>query len=273
MNLDNLKHLLLPVEKVKSEDLFPGYSFTPQQAYTVVVKEGKKKTIVNHCSKQYHLVPNSEIIKPLASIFADKDIEIVGNKRFESRFSFDVLFKDQAFEMDKNDNIIPRLRINNSYDGRVKYSFLLGFYRMICSNGLVIPAEGFEEHNVELKMRHTPSLGEYVEEALIKEMISDFLVGIKDFSKPYKELKKKKIKSLEETVEAVIENTRFPSRRGEDVVERVLQEKKRTRKTELDSWLVYNGFNYQLNHSEDIKMDEHKKERVDQQVLTYLIEN
>lgn len=273
MDLRHLNHLLCPVEKVKSEELFPGYEFTPQQAYTVVVKERNKKLIVNHCSKQYHLVPNAEIIKPLAKIFSEDTIEIVGTERFGSRFSFDILFKEDTINVGTKDPIIPRLRINNSYDGRVKYSFILGFYRMICSNGMVIPAEGFEEHNVEIKMRHTPSLGEYVEEELLTGMIQDFKSGIKNFSKPYVELQKKKVKSLEDIVQDVIDSTKFPSRRGEEVMERIVEEQGQTHTKQLNAWLVYNGFNYQLNHSEDIKMDEHKKERIDQQVLTHLLQN
>ena len=186
-----------------------------------------------------------------------------------------MIFMDSTLSMGKDDNIVPKLRINNSYDGRVKYAFNLGFYRLICSNGMVIPLEGFEDKNIDIKMRHTPALGEYLDTDEIFDMVQTFKSGMKTFAGPYKELQKRKVTSINDRVMEVIENTKFPTRRAEDVIDSITSEMQKLHigAAGLNDWLVYNGLNYQLNHSTDIQMDSHKKEALDQQVLTYLLEN
>ena len=273
--LKSLSHLLYDVEKVESKSILPDFDFTPAQEFAIVVNKDGKKKIVNHCSKIYEVVPNRQVIEPLVKAFANENITISGNERHDSRFEFNILFSKHALNLTPKDTILPRLRIFNSYDGRVRYSFALGFFRLICKNGMVIPAEGFEDYNTNIKLRHTPSIGEVVDPEAIEEMVNNFKKGLNTFAKPYQELNKKKVVSLEDRIQEVIENTKFPTRRAEDVLERIeLEMAQLSLKPKAASdWLVYSGLNYQLNHSTDITMDSHKKEKLDQQVLTYLINN
>lgn len=272
--LKAVEELLYPVHKVKSSELLPDFDFTPQQEYAIVVDTPGGKKVVNHCSKGYQLVPNSDIVNPLMEAFKGMDIEIQGSQRWDSRFDMNIVFKDKSLDLKsaKGDFITPKLKIRNSYDGRVRYSYAMGYWRLICSNGLVIPAEGLEHLNTQLTMRHTPSLEEHVNPGYIREMVEGFIEAGKEITKPYEELAKKKVKDLEERVHEVISETKFSTRRGEDVLDRIQEEMKILKGTPND-WMVYNGFNYQLNHSTEIKMDAHKKEKVDQQVLSYLLNN
>jgi len=48
----------------------------------------------------------------------------------------------------------PELVIVNSYNGESSLRFYLGFFRMICSNGLTIPMPGMEEATTNDKKRH-----------------------------------------------------------------------------------------------------------------------
>lgn len=272
--LKSIEELLYPVSKVKSSELLPDFDFTPQQEYAIVVDTPDGKKIVNHCSKGYHLVPNEQVVTPLLEGFKGYDLEIKGSQRWGCRFDIDFIFKDKAFEMKnaKGDSVRPKLKIRNSYDGRVRYSYVMGFFRMICSNGLVVPEEGLEEYNTKLTMRHTPSLDAHVNPDEIRALAEAFIEGGENLMKPYEELAKKKVKNLEDRVEEVISETKFSTRRGEDVLDRIQEEMKILKGTPND-WMVYNGFNYQLNHSTEIKMDAHKKEKIDQQVLSYLLNN
>ena len=272
--LKHLEHLLYPVEKVLSTDLLPGYEFTKAQEYAIVVDKGNgNKKIVNHCSDIYEIAPNRGILEPIIKAFEGTDIEIKGTQRFDSRFSFDIIFKDTSLAIQKDDLIMPKLRMNNSYDGRVKWAFNLGFFRMICTNGMVVPVEGFEDSNISLKMRHTPKLGDYVDPEELVEMVENFKLGVKDFCEPYRVLQNQFVPDIEHRVQEVIEATKFPSRRAEDAVDRVLEEMAQLQVPagKVSDWLIYNGLNFQLNHSEEISMDIHKREKLDQEVLTFLL--
>jgi hypothetical protein len=87
---------------------------------------------------------------------------------------------------------------------------------------------------------------------------------------PYKQLADQKIPNLEERVEEVMLNSKFPKRQQEAVLERVNQEISEYKIAQTD-WAVYNGFNGELNHNEEIGMPEHKKNQLDQQILDYLL--
>ena len=76
--------------------------------------------------------------------------------------------------------------------------------------------------------------------------------------------------NVEELITEVIENTKFPTRQGESVLERINEEHSQLGGS-MNRWLVYNGFNYQLNHNTDIGTADHKKDRIDEQVLDYLL--
>lgn len=271
METSKLERLLYPVHKVESKEILPGYSFTQQQAYAIVVDTPKGKKIVNHCSKQYHLVTNQQIIEPLLETLEGYNIDFLISNKMDCRFSLDVLLHDIKMDVGKKDPIIPKLRMYNSYDGRLKYQFHMGFFRMICSNGMVVPVEGFEDKNVFLKMRHTPSLGSYVEKNAIIDMIESFKHHSKEFTAPLIELSKSKVGNIEERIKEVIDNTKFPSRKIEDVVDRIQIEMAELKTNVVTDWLVYNGFNYQLNHNSEIKTEVAKKEKIDQQVLSYLL--
>ena len=268
-----LAKLLYPVEKVSLANLLTDYSFNPQQAFAIVVDTPKGKKIVNTCSKQYHLVPNREIIEPLVESLEGYNIDFNVTNSKDSRFSLDVLLHDIQVTVGKKDPIIAKLRMYNSYDGRLKFQFHMGFFRLICSNGMVVPLEGFEDKNILLKMRHMPSLGNYVEKNAIIDMVENFKQYAKDFTQPLIELNKSKVGNIEERVKAVIENTKFPSRKVEDVMERIEIEMGELKTDIATDWLIYNGFNYQLNHNSEIKTEAAKKEKIDQQVISYLLKH
>lgn len=265
----NLENLMKPVKLVKSVELFPGFSFTKQNEFSVVVDNNGDDLIVNQVSKVYHLVKNEDIIKPLQKLFSGMEFEITGKQRFDSRFYFDFIFKDKNLAIMDGDLIFPKLRVNNSYDGRVKYSMDMGFYRLICSNGLVVPIKGFEDKNIKIKMRHTPSLGAKFENEPIEEMVSDFLDSYTNYVKPFKELSKKKINNLEDTINDVIENTKFSSRKAEEVFNIIIEEQGRLKAKTPNAWLLYSGFNNVLNHG-GMERDFHKVQMLDQQILTYI---
>lgn len=64
---------------------------------------------------------------------------------------------------------VPEIILTNSHNGKNSFSFRVGIYRMVCSNGLVIPTE--ELTNVTIK--HFGSMKSQIEEA-VERMTSTF---------------------------------------------------------------------------------------------------
>ena len=79
---------------------------------------------------------------------------------------------------------IPELIVTNSHNGRNSFSFRLGVYRLVCSNGLVIPVEEFSN----LTIRHFGEVAEQVGEIVEK--------SIQNFPSIYSVIEKMKQKSL-----------------------------------------------------------------------------
>lgn len=271
--MKELNPLMRPVSKVPMNELIPGIVTTSKQSFGIVVDLGKgKKKLVNTCSKQYNLVPNSSIINPILKVFDGQDLKFNCTNKNDTRFTLDISFIDKGITLEK-DMILPRLRMNNSYDGRTRYSFSMGLHRVVCSNGMTAPVENSEQ--THLLMKHTPKLDAFTREdaKLIMEMVEDFNSNIKKVAKPIRELASKKVGNLEEFVMEVTKQTRFPKRQVENVLDTITKEMTLLRINQPTQWLVYNGFNSELNHNTTIRMDEHKKEIIDNRVMSYLLKH
>lgn len=255
-----------PVQKKETASLFKGATIAPHLSHFIEVQTPEGPKIVNFCSKTYHLVPNEVIIKPfLAELTKNFDIDVSAEHNGYSKTFVKCKFKGfkQKFELD---DLIPTMTFANSYDGRLKMNYEIGFHRVVCSNGMTVP----EASNVKLKKMHTPAIEEYTNFDKILEMAAEFTEKLPEVVGPYQELFSQKVKSVEDRVEDVLEATKFPKRQAEEVLSRIQVEMLEFKMPATD-WLIYNGFNYQLNHNSDITMAAHKKQQVDQQVLNHLL--
>ncbi len=265
----NLNEIYFPVEKIPNPELEKGVELPSGLQYAVqVTKPDGVKRIVNYCSEIYHLVPNDTVI-PLFLDTISKYYKVETKVKISqwARFYVDFNLKDKGVIIDKGDPVFPSIRIINSYDGSIKYQYANRLWRQICSNGMGVWTGG----NVSMKMMHTPAIGEEVSFEGIMEMTSMFLAELGEHTEVYKELADQRVRNPELRVEEIIEETSFPTTFHEDVLYRLNEEKEQLRLPEITDWLVYNAFNYQLNHNEELKAKESKKEKMDQEVLTYLL--
>ena len=81
---------------------------------------------------------------------------------------------------------IPELILTNSHNGKNSFSFKLGIYRLVCSNGLVIPVEEF----ANITIKHVGQMA-----SQIKQVIEE---STKTFPVIYKEIDKMKNRELTE---------------------------------------------------------------------------
>lgn len=265
-----LSSIYLPVEKVPSGTISPGYEFPTgiNNAIVVNLPDGTKK-VVNYVSDIYHLVKNQDVIPPfLQEIQKFWKVETLVRHVGYSQFFVDFILKndDLKIKILKDDLIFPRIRLGNSYDSKVKYNFAIGFLRQICGNGMTVP------YGPEFKIKklHTPSLSDLTSFEAVMEMTSNFLKTTDTISEVYYELANHKVKSVETRIDDVFDETGFPASLREDVLERAKIEMSQLKLTQANDWLVYNAFNYQLNHSEDVNIKEIKKEQIDLDVLSFL---
>lgn len=262
--------LYLPVEKVPvSEILNDEFEHPTGINHAIVVtKPGGIKRVVQYCSELYYLVPNKEILpafeREISKFYQiEKNISI----SHDARFFVDFIMKDKSFMISKEDPIFPRVRLVNSYDGSIKYHFTAGFFRLICSNGLMIPT-GYTK---TIRSMHTPKLGKETSFEEVMQMTSEFLAEASDAVEVYKDLQDQVTKDWMMRIEEVTEETSFPVSLMEDVMARMSLELETTPSLEPSDWLVYNAFNYQLNHNTDFRAKYNKKDAIDQEVMDYLL--
>jgi len=267
--LKALEPIFMPVQKVEAKSILKGYSFNSDNSHMIVVKTPIGMKVVNSCSEDYTIVSNKEILLPFVDELLGKyNLGVTVNKRKDAQFYIDFNLPDKQFKVLKKDDLIPRMRIQNSYNGRVKYCIELGFCRLVCTNGMTVP-EGFHSR---VKMMHTPGAGEGLALAKSMTMLAEFIKNAPAIMEPYMQLSNKPVKDIEGRVQEILENTKFPKRQAEEVLDRINFEIN-TLKLPATDWLIYNGFNYQLNHNEAINTVEHKKDKIDESVLIHLLNN
>jgi hypothetical protein len=118
---------------------------------------------LNYCSDRYELVPNAEIFPVVRQILLNKGIQFtehyshINNARFYANY----VIEDQryAYRVGGSADVVkPMLKVQHSYNGLTKYMITFGYYRLVCSNGLVIPVEEMKEYNLSMVGKHTKSI-------------------------------------------------------------------------------------------------------------------
>lgn len=236
-------------------------------SHLIVMGEESSPKIVNFCSEDYNLVRNSDLINNFKASFAEAgfDIEARYMVSHDARFYMDFIAKGFEHQVLKKDTILPMVRVQNSYDGRIKLGAKFGLYRVICSNGAMAPVR---DTFSEIVGRHTDSVRLLAEE--IVERASDLIGNFDEVIAPMRKLNERKVRDIEKMVEEVAEAVKFPKRQVEEVLD-TIQEEMEQYSLPPTQWIVYNGFNNVLNHNDSMKLPEHKREEFDTLILRTLM--
>jgi hypothetical protein len=230
---DTLKPIFFPVEKVPAEDYVTGIQFNDQLSHWIISTTNGEQRVVNACSRNYHLISNEELLTPLIEKLESMyTVSATFKVTKGARFYIDFVIKDLEMFVMKGDRILPRLRVNNSYDGSVRYGLFFGFWREICTNGLMVDAPKI------LKASYDP---------LVKKKLTD--------------------DQAKERIQEIIENTKLSQKKAEPILQRLTLEQEAG--LPLNDFLVYNAINYVL-YNDGSKMKQHKKDKLDEQILTYI---
>jgi len=247
------------------------------------------ETKLNQMSDVYALIPNEDIFPPIEKIFNDANIKFtVKYSHIEhARFYADYTIEDNglAHQMKgTNDTIKPMLRVRHSYNGKTNYSIMFGYFRLVCSNGLVIPLEEMKEFNLSLKGKHTESIQKSLEQL---KLTLDFFVLNYDkinnsITAKYETLGSRVLSTPEMRIESVlkansiniIDNSKFSTLNHiMNTIRREANLSELKYKGKVNDWLVYNGINQYLNDNDRNRMAPDVRETKDRSVFEYMLKN
>jgi len=257
-----LEHIYQPVKKVETSEILPGYLTNSDSSHAIVVETHNGPKIVNFCSEDYTLIPNRKLFEPLlATLKEEYNVQVRAHQYKDSRYFVDFIIKDTPNYISKKDEVFPKIRFQNSYDGKLKLSLVGGVWRVICSNG----AGAFQTSKRQVIM-HTSSIADGVYLQKTQNFLHEFLADQEKVMKPFKEMAAETVLNLEKEVEDVLDSTDFPRRWKEPVIGRFIEETK-TLGLPPSRFVLYNAFNFQLNHNRELAMEENKRDVLDEEVF------
>ena len=266
--MNNREDLLVKVEKIPLSTFMPGYKFPTKYTHAIVTyPPGEKKgRIVNFCSEDYTLVPNKDIMNRVEEgLNGAFDIDAKYIHKGYAKFYMDYTIKNNTRKVQKGDIVGVKVRIQNSYDGRLRFGYSHGLSRLVCTNGMTSLEQG-----KNVTTMHTPQI---INKDMIATLIDETearLKSLPELLKPYEKLIQTKFPMSEAEIikrmETIAEDTNYPKRQIPDAATIALAEAKQLR-VEMTDWLIYQGMNNILNHSTDFAMEWHKREQVDAEIV------
>lgn len=121
-------------------------------------------------TSKYLFIPTSEIVGAMRSNGFEVVQALQGNSRIEGKADFTKHML--RFALPKTQQVngsVPELVLINSHDGTTSYRLMMGVFRMICKNGLLMASNVIED----LRFRHSKSLADEIIEGtgtLVREV-------------------------------------------------------------------------------------------------------
>lgn len=259
--------ILFPVEQhdPRKMEQFKGVGFGRQLATTIYAPTLNK--VLHFGGSMYQLISNDELITPiyekLSKIFGENGFRVQCWNEDDRRFSTQFILSDKTIEVANKDMVNAMIEIQNSYDGTLRHSIGLSFYRQICTNGLM----GWRREEPEDKAKHfsgyVPSL-----QKIIKRLDNlDYQL------QQFRKMSERRVtqQEIHELTNKFREQTthNFPKKLIDIAVERIGNEAD-IAGAEQNAWIVYNSFNRILNHDDRIGLAMDKVEKIDRNIISTL---
>ena len=259
---DSIDPINFEVVKMKAADLLSEYQLADDLTHVIYAPDQNK--ILSFCSPNYAMTSNRIFFEPVIDLAKEilGEVTLKVSSYDDRRFYVDIIADKNLYEVTKNDRICPMISLANSYDGRVKQSLSLSFYRQVCSNGM----KGFATE-FDFKAKH--SLRSTFATPI--EKLREELLRIGEDLDRFRKMTDRRITpdELQELIEDMKENNfGYPKRMIEEVPIIIAQEQIKL-ESDLNSWLVYNGFNNALMHTESKLLPE-QKAKIDKSLLAFI---
>jgi hypothetical protein len=177
---------------------------------------------------------------------------------------------------------MPKLIVQHSYNGLTKYKIMMGYFRLVCTNGLTIPVKEMKEFNLFIGGKHTINIKKSLKE--LTQMLTYFTnnaeVIIDKITGRYNALAlsvvKNPTKRIEEVLKAcgiiAVESTKFNT--VNSIMLKVNEEAYKPSfgyNGQVNDWLIFNGINqYIFDDNRNIAVPE-KRMETDSKVLEYML--
>jgi hypothetical protein len=250
---------MMPLETVLCQDM--ALKVGSDSINNVIISNGK---IVNLVSDSYGFIKNQDFFGGFEEILKSEHIkyEMVQKNYADRQFTVDYILEGELFvnskfaEKYKNSDMIkPKLRLTNSYDGKVNLAGYFGFFRQVCSNGLHVSTNDLAfnirktKKNLEIVF---PSMTEMLENYKKNDMVKIFR---KFEVLAEKTIKKEELNHIIKNLSTNIfmfeksEKNHEPSINANFVLDVIARESDLL-KVKPNAWIVYNAMN-ELIYSDD----------------------
>jgi hypothetical protein len=232
--------------QVLEQQVMWGYQRDFHQAdkYKALVNPETEK-VFSVVSKDYRLIRHEEAVKRIEE--AISRTPELGSHRIEAGFYNDggrmrlrYIFQDVSVEIEEGDSVNPELQLFNSYDLTWPFIVILGAFRIICTNGLVVG-----EKLVHLKKRHTRQL----DQIDLREELTTALERFYLQTDQWKEWASYQLSS--KTYNRVMEDMKFGAKATEEI------EKRAEQRAEgfddygfpiINGWIFFNILTWYITH-------------------------
>lgn len=257
--------LCFEVTKERTSEVLNVASMSDNSFSIIGVPKGEP-TLINTVSDRYRLTPVAEHLEQIESAIHDSfgtAFTAKYNMVNYSKFYVDYILDERlSFQVD---DLQPRLRFQHSYNGKLKTSVEIGIYRVICKNG----ATTLERLESAISFKNT--IGNYNS---MKSFVSSSLERLNKSNtlRVYEVLAEKAVPDFASRIIEVANISKFPKKQIELVTETLTYEAELLN-VKPNDWLIYNAFNYQLNHNEEIQAHDEFKFGIDNRILQYMYNN
>ncbi len=262
----SLDEIMFEVEQHPLDDnrsILTEYEFGGQ--YNSAIYAPDFNRVLHLAGRAYQLITNQQLIQPiynkLLDMFGFGGFTVNCKSEDDRRFSTEFILTDKTIEVAQKDYLSAMIVVQNSYDGSLRHSIGLSYYRQICSNGMM----GWRQESFN-NAKHNSDFLPSLDEVLIK------LDKLDTQMQAFRKLTERQVTTKEiEQIMAKFESMRdsYPKKILQDVPLKVYEEAEALH-TKPTAWLLYNGFNYFLNHDARIGLAMDIKERVDRQVISVI---
>ena len=276
-----LAELLFPVHCVSN----PEYTNTEYSKMVVGLVDDKRMHL-NYCSGVYQLVPNKTIFPEIEKVLDDNNIQYEKTYSHINFVKFYVEYRitDPRFTYKMkgtNDIINPLLKVQHSYNGLVKYKIIFGYFRFICSNGIVIAVQEMKDFNLVIIGKHTISiLNSFTElDKMLKNFSANAGTIVNSITAKYELLGGRLVANVEDRITEVlkankitlVDNNNFNTLNF--IADKVNDEAKNPTlgyNGSVNDWLIYNGINQYLYSNRNIVTPDLRMEK-DSKVFEYML--
>jgi hypothetical protein len=261
----SLENLFFGVEQVfldENREILTDYNFTNQYSSAIYCPSMNK--ILHMAGSKYQLVTNEQLIMPihdkLTSMFGSSGFTVQCKNEDDRRFSAEFILTDKVIQVADKDALNAMIEVQNSYDGSLQHSMALSYYRQVCTNGMMA-----WKKETQIAQRHDKDFLFNLDKILVRLHKLD--VQLQEFRKlTERTVTSKEMEQIMDKLKEFKSHDAFPKKIIQEVPLKVHQEAEEL-KTAPNAWLLYNGFNYFLNHDQRIGLGMDSKEKIDRNVL------